>query len=113
MRIIEVKSRGGLGEVQNVPEPELDTMRASGERSWLYVVYNTTQRGPYELWVVQDPGRRLPWTLTREAERPPGSVRGVRHEARYATTMAAVDEAGSQVDLGGISGLPPKPEHGD
>lgn len=111
VRIIEVKSRGGYGDIQNVPERELDTMRAAGPWSWLYAVFNVTQRGDYDLWLVQNPGHRLPWTCTSEALRPPEVPRGVRHEARFMTTMDAIFEVGVQVDLAHLAGLPGKPEH--
>ena len=108
IRIIEVKARGGYGDVSETPERELDTMQAAGERSWLYAVYNVTQPGEYELWVVQDPGRRLTWTMTREAERPPTVARGVRHEARHTATWADVIEHGIRVDLSRVADLPVK-----
>lgn len=111
VRIIEVKSRGGYGDIENVPERELETMRAAGPHSWLYVVFNATQRGPYLLVFVQDPANRLSWNRTAEALRPPGGPRGVQHEARFATDMSVILEVGIEVDLGGYKNLPGKPEH--
>ncbi|MBE3074180.1 MAG: hypothetical protein IMZ75_04425 [Actinobacteria bacterium] len=63
LRIIEVKARAGYGDVET-PERELDALRAAGEPAWLYAVYDTTQRGDFELWVVQDPANRLSWVKT-------------------------------------------------
>jgi len=108
VRLIEVKARGGYGDVSETPERELDTLRAAGQHGWLYAVYNVTQRGDYELWTVQDPANRLAWVMTHEAERPSTMARGVRHEARFTTTWDEVRARGIQVDLTEVPGLPLK-----
>ena len=106
LRVIEVKARGGKGPVE-VPERELETFRAAGEFAWLYVVWNTTQPLPYELWVVRDP-IRLPWTECQAAARTRGTARGVRHEARYRVDSADVEATGERVDLASAQELPVK-----
>lgn len=100
-RVIEVKGRGGLGP-RSIIERELDTMRAAGVLGWLYAVGNVTQPIPVELIIVEDPAR-LPWVLTREAERPVGSFRGATHEAVFEVSQDVVRESGEAVDLGGLS----------
>lgn len=104
-RIIEVKARGSSGPL-NIIERERDTFMATGSASWLYVVWNTTQRGPYRLIVVQDP-QRLVWVRTRAAAREPGSPRGTRHEAKFECQSDEVDALGIEADLTGL-GLPDK-----
>jgi len=106
LRVIEVKARGGKGPIE-VPERELETFRAAGEFGWLYVVWNTTQPPPYELWVVRDP-IRLPWVECQSATRTRGIARGVRHEARYRIDVGDVEAAGERIDLGTVSELPVK-----
>ena len=106
-RIIEVKSRGGYGPV-SVIERELATLTACGPLAWMYIVWNATQPGPYELWLVQDPGAVLTWVQTVAAQRTPDQPRGTRHEARFECEWADIGAHGVQVDLSEIGPLPPK-----
>lgn len=108
VRIIEIKARGGKGPVE-LPDRQLETFRCAGVHSWLYVVWNTTQPQPVELWTVRDP-IRLPWLECRAAERPSGTMRGVRHEARYSVAHAEIEAAASRVDLAStLEALPDPP----
>ena len=105
-RIIEVKGRGSSGPIAII-ERELETLRAARNAGWLYVVWNTTQPGPFELWTVPNAGL-LAWVMTREAERPAGIARGTRHEARFELDAEAVERAGHRVDLSAVAHLPVK-----
>jgi len=105
VRIIEVKGRGSSGPLEII-ERQHDTFVAAGPLSWLYVVWSTTQPGPYRLLLVQDPSR-LPWEQTRAAERDPGTARGTRHEAKLECQSEAVGRFGVEVDLAGLD-LPEK-----
>lgn len=107
IRIIEVKGRASRGPVDMV-EREMDTLYCSGEAGWLYIVWNTTQPAPYELWVVQRPVTRLPWILARPAERPRGTPRGSLHEAKYRVDSEDIHRFGEPLDLGPTTGLPIK-----
>lgn len=100
-RIIEVKGRGGLGP-RSIIERELETLRAAGDLGWLYAVGNVTQPFPVELIVVRDPAR-LPWVLTREAERPVEAFRGATHEAVFQVSQDVLRESGEAVDLSALS----------
>lgn len=93
IRIIEVKGRGSRGPVEAL-EREVDTLTRAGEHGWLYVVWNATQPSPFELWLVNDPGR-LPWELV-----PPST----RLELKY----EAIEAMGRRADLGSVEGLPSK-----
>lgn len=97
VRIIEVKGRGGSGSIE-LPERELDTLRCAGVNAWLYVVWNVTQPSPVELWAVRDPGA-LDWVEKRAAERPLGTDRGVRHEAKFDLPAEVVAGSGEQIAL--------------
>lgn len=102
-RIIEVKGRSTSGPV-TVVERELHTFKAGKQDSWLYVAWNMRQREgdpPRRLLLVQDPVR-LPWIKIGEAERPPGSYRGVQHEATFECGHAAVEEVAVEIDLNSI-----------
>lgn len=105
-RIIEVKGRGSSGPL-NIIERERDTFIAAGSASWLYVVWNTTQRGPYRLILVQDPQQRLTWVRTCAAKREPGSFRGTRHEAEFECESEEVEALGVEGNLSGLA-LPEK-----
>ncbi|MDT0327066.1 protein NO VEIN domain-containing protein [Nocardiopsis lambiniae] len=107
IRVIEVKGRGSSGPVQ-LPERELDTLACAGQAGFLYVVWNTTQSHPDELWVVRDPAR-LDWVEDQPAARPQGAFRGVRHEARYVINSARIERAGERIDLTFVQNLPTKP----
>lgn len=96
-RCIEVKGRGSSGPL-SIIERQRDTFMAAGPLAWLYVVWNTTQPGPYRLILVQDP-ERLPWVQTRAAEREPGMARGTRHEAAFECQSEEVERLGMEVDL--------------
>ncbi len=97
-RVIEVKARGGYGPL-TILERQLDTFVCAGDVSWLYVVWNTTQPQPEELWLVQDPSR-LEWRETRAATKPSTEYfRGTRHEAEYQLAYPAVAAAGQRADL--------------
>lgn len=104
-RVIEVKGRGSSGPL-NIIERERHTFIAAGSASWLYVVWNTTQRGPYRLILVQDP-QRLTWVRTRAAKREHGSFRGTRHEAKFECESEEVEALGVEGDLSGLA-LPEK-----
>lgn len=97
VRIIEVKGRANVGPLQ-VPERELETMRCAGMASWLYAVWNCTQAGPVQLWVIQNPGD-LPWIQTVEAERSRDQPRGVQHETIYHLEYSAIGDKGRRIDL--------------
>jgi hypothetical protein len=103
-RVVEVKGRGGYGPV-TVPERELDTLRHAGKLGWLYVVFNTTQPKPYELWTINQPAA-MEWVQTLSAKRPKGIPRGVRHEAQFQLTTELILQHGEQVDLSAVPGLP-------
>jgi len=96
-RVIEVKGRGGRGPI-TIPERQLSTMAAAGVHLWLYVVWNTTQPYPIELWTIADPAR-LDWVETQAATRTPEEYRGVQHEAKYEISCDVVDRFGTQVSL--------------
>lgn len=104
-RLIEVKGRGGLGNVTGLAERQLATHRAAGDLAWLYVVFNTTQPRPVELWLVQNPAR-LSWTETRPATRQAGTPRGVQHEAKYDLELDDVLAAGQRAELPDLEQLP-------
>lgn len=102
-RIIEVKGRA-LSGPPTVYERERYTFEVGGEDSWLYVAWNMRQREgepPERLLLVQDPFH-LPWTKTREASRPPGTYRGVQHEAQFQCDQDALEELGVEIDLSSI-----------
>lgn len=105
IRVMEVKGRGSKGPLFLI-ERELDTLQSAGDHGWLYVVWNTTQPPPYELWLVQNPAR-LAWRLDRPASRPQGAPRGARHEAKFVIQPSEVEAAGSRADLRGLT-LPVK-----
>ncbi len=105
IRIIEVKGRGSSGPI-TVIEREHETFSAAGPASWLYVVWNTTQPGPYRLITVQDP-QHLPWVQTQPAEREPGMPRGSRHEAKFECQPQHIQHLGVEADLTGLT-LPSK-----
>ena len=73
-------------------------MAAAGVHLWLYVVWNTTQPYPIELWTIADPAR-LDWVETQAATRTPEEYRGVQHEAKYEISCDVVDRFGTQVSL--------------
>lgn len=106
LRIIELKGRGSSGPI-SLPERELDTLTAAGEHGWLYVVWNTTQPGPYRLWLIED-ARRLDWMEFSLAIRPRGATRGVGHEATFQVDAASIERVGTEADLTGLNGLPSK-----
>ena len=56
-RLIEVKTRGGVGGPIFVPERQLDTFRSVGNLAWLYLVLNTTQPQPAQSLDVPGPRR--------------------------------------------------------
>jgi hypothetical protein len=103
-RIIEVKHRALAGPFQ-VRERQIDTLRLAGGLAWLYLILNTTQPFPVELWVVQDP-IRLPWVLVTPALRERGQARGVRHEAAFRLDSDDVRALGARVAIDGLD-LPP------
>lgn len=97
VRIIEVKGRGGKGPVEALAR-EVETLTKARDHGWLYVVWNTTQPSPLELWLVNDPGR-LPWEAKVTSE-PPAS------EARFMVTAGAIEAFGSRANLQEVEGLP-------
>jgi len=105
VRIIEIKGRGSSGPI-TIIERELGTFRAAGEWSWLYVVWNTTQPGPFQLFLVRDPAR-LPWVKTQPWTKEPGPFRGARHEAKFECPSWDIERLGDEVSLNGLD-LPEK-----
>jgi hypothetical protein len=96
IRIIEVKARGAKGPI-DLPERQLETFAFCGDASWLYVVWNATQKAnPCQLWAVQDPAR-MPWVVTQAALRSKEEFRGVRHEAVHRVTVEDVEGLGVRV----------------
>lgn len=100
-RLIEVKTRGGSGGPVFVPERQLDTFRSAGRLAWLYLVLNTTQPQPVQLFLCQDPGS-LPWEDERAAEREWGEYRGVRHEARFRVDCLDIKASAIEASLDGL-----------
>lgn len=108
LRIVEVKVRGSSGPVEIVGR-QLATFVAGTASTWLYVVFNTTQRGPYELWLVQDPAR-LAWRQTLAASFRDPQFQGVSHDSKHVCEAEEIRDFGSTADLTGLA-LPPKPEY--
>lgn len=98
IRIIEVKSRGSKGPIEAL-ERELETLTQAQDHAWLYVIWNVTQRHPYELWLINNP-RQLPWQALNQGES--------RSEPKFQLELRAIEEAGTQVDLRFVEGLPSK-----
>jgi hypothetical protein len=99
-RIIEVKHRALPGPFR-VRERQIDTFRMAKDLAWLYLVFDTTQPHPVELWIVQDPFR-LPWVLDAPALREPEQARGVRHEAAFCIHSDDVCGVGKRVEIDGL-----------
>jgi len=95
LRVIEVKGRGSRGSV-SISEKQLNTFELCCEASWLYVVWNTTQPGPEELWAIQDP-RRLDWAYTGGIRRGDGPQPPYGHEAKFEIGWELVESAGAQL----------------
>lgn len=100
VRLIEVKHRALHGPFR-VPEREMEVFRYAGAMAWLYLVLNTTQPYPVELWVLPDP-IRLPWVMEIPASRERGQARGVRHEALFQVGSKDVLALGERVNLDGL-----------
>lgn len=97
LRVVEVKHRALAGPF-TVRERQMDMFRFAGTSAWLYLILNTTQPYPVELWVVQDPVR-LPWVMETPASRERGQPRGVRHEATFRIDSEDVQAIGERVNL--------------
>ncbi len=92
IRIIEVKGRGSSGPI-TVIEREHETFSAAGPASWLYVVWNTTQPGPYRLITVQDPSTSRGFKLSQRNASPAcqeGRVTRRSSSASHSTSSTSV-----------------------
>ena len=97
-RIIEVKGRGTEGPIK-VKARELETMRAAGDESWLYVVWNAdSRRGALpELVCVQNPAR-LAWKQV-EMGKSPTTQPSVLDEASFQCIAEQIDSLGCRTKL--------------
>lgn len=84
-RCIEVKGRGSSGPL-SIIERQRDTFIAAGPVAWLYVVWNTTQPGPYRLILVRTRSAWLGCRRVRRSESP--GWRGARGTRRSSSVKA-------------------------
>lgn len=108
LRLIEVKARGSSGPVEIIGR-QLATFVSATTSAWLYVVFNATQRGPYELWLLQDPSR-LSWRQTAASTFRDSRFQGVAKDSKHVCERDDIRQAGTLADLTGLP-LPPKPEY--
>lgn len=105
IRVIEVKSFAGAGSDITPRMRQVETWRAAGEGSWLYVVRFVMHRShPDELWLVQDPGNNLAW---EPAERRFADEGGTRQERFLGCSLSTVIAHGVLADLDGVP-MPPE-----
>lgn len=96
-RLIEVKSRGGWGPI-SVPQRQYDTFDSAGDCSWLYVVWNVTQPGPFALTAVCDP-TRLAWVHVPHPSPATRKQGGVASEDTFTVEAEEIQRHGISIDL--------------